>query len=99
MNENRSNREKSSVSIYPWRMKTSGSFHLVQSQQEQVEAKQNTESLDSSNLDKMQGEEKPAMSIHKAYSKSFHGLFLGKAYYCVRQDINSREYQFTVLYV
>lgn len=76
MNENRSNREKASVSVYPWRVKTSGSFHVVQSQQEQAVAKQNTESLDGSNLDKTQGKEKPVKSVHKA--SSFHGLsFLG----------------------
>lgn len=38
-------------------MKTSGSFHLVQSQQEQDGSKQNTESSDFSNLDKTQGKE------------------------------------------
>lgn len=84
MNENRSNWEKSSVRIYPWRMKSSGSFHVVQSQQEQEAAKQNTESSDGSNLDKTPGKVKPMKSIHKA--SAFHGLsFLEKVYYHVRR--------------
>lgn len=45
MKEKRSNREKSSVRIYPWRMKMTGSCHVVQSQQEQEVAKKNTASF------------------------------------------------------
>lgn len=78
-----SNCEQSSVSVYLWRMKTSGSIHVVQSQQEKEVARQNTESLDSFNLDKTQGEEKPATSIHKA--SSFQGMSV------LRESVLPRE--------